>query len=516
MERRASIFTILILVICLLFWNLNKNFGAIFDYNNNEITKKEAFSGPVFELMTTHYDLHDPISISSDTAFNDTAYLEGWSGNGTASNPYIIENLRIQTSSGSAIGIRYTSVHFKIINCLLITGGIGFTNTSHFTIFNCTLFESGVYLTCGGNGSLISNELIDGRINIDRSDYVLIANNTITTSKTGVSLNALYFKSLNIVDYPEYIKMINNTIHCTDNYGYGVQLNDVPYATIVENQISGYGCGIWGDLFNSTISYNHIFDNIREFGGAGIQIWGDYINISHNLIHNNSQHGISCGLSDSFIHNNTVNNNEIGIIITSGHRNIILQNSLLTNTQNGLHLKSSHFGAIENNTFIDNGYYGLYLESAVANQIQWNKFLNNSPFESSQAYDDYKGVSSNNFTQNQWSDWCKPDVDGDGFVDQPYLIDGQANNTDLFPLFNCTITDSSYPTTSTITHTSRSSYSQSHDHTSEYSSYFTKSTATTETTSQSSFSRTDNLSSFWSLFLLIPTFGILIYFRRKK
>ena len=35
---------------------------------------------------------------------------------------------------------------------------------------------------------------------------------------------------------------------------------------------------------------------------------------------------------------------------------------------------------------------------------------------------------------NYWSDWAGPDSDGDGIVDEPYLIDGTAGSMDNYPL----------------------------------------------------------------------------------
>ncbi|TFG97557.1 hypothetical protein E4H12_08285, partial [Candidatus Thorarchaeota archaeon] len=55
-------------------------------------------------VLSTDIEIHTPFSISGNTDFNDTAQAEGWVGNGTESNPYIIEKLFIEASYQS-IGI---------------------------------------------------------------------------------------------------------------------------------------------------------------------------------------------------------------------------------------------------------------------------------------------------------------------------------------------------------------------------------------------------------------------------
>lgn len=63
------------------------------------------------------------------------------------------------------------------------------------------------------------------------------------------------------------------------------------------------------------------------------------------------------------------------------------------------------------------------------NRISRNNIINNG--EKYQAYD--KG-ENNTFTKNYWNPWNSTDVDDDSFVDYPYVVEGNANNTDRFPL----------------------------------------------------------------------------------
>ncbi len=54
---------------------------------------------------------NDAILIYRDTEFNDTAVANGWEGNGTESNPFIISGYSLDVTNTSAIEIRETTVY---------------------------------------------------------------------------------------------------------------------------------------------------------------------------------------------------------------------------------------------------------------------------------------------------------------------------------------------------------------------------------------------------------------------
>ena len=57
----------------------------------------------------------DPIVVSGNSDFDSKAITYGWSGNGSSSNPYIIENLSIINSTDSTYGISIsTTWHFVL------------------------------------------------------------------------------------------------------------------------------------------------------------------------------------------------------------------------------------------------------------------------------------------------------------------------------------------------------------------------------------------------------------------
>ena len=54
---------------------------------------------PHQKLLLVNFEDHNPIDINGKTDFRDQAEDEGWIGNGTVSNPYIINYLAIYGSS---------------------------------------------------------------------------------------------------------------------------------------------------------------------------------------------------------------------------------------------------------------------------------------------------------------------------------------------------------------------------------------------------------------------------------
>ena len=86
---------------------------------------------------------HNPIFIIGDTNFTLTASLEGWDGTGSSEEPFIIENLQIDTPSPAhCIYMANTSSHFRIQNCVLGNSGangIRLSNVTNGVISNVTV-----------------------------------------------------------------------------------------------------------------------------------------------------------------------------------------------------------------------------------------------------------------------------------------------------------------------------------------------------------------------------------------
>jgi hypothetical protein len=89
---------------------LGANMAPIEDifYQNSEIPKISAFNESLF--------------IDGNNMFAVKAISEGWSGDGSLIDPFIIENYTISATSEHGIEIRNTNLHFIIRNVSITNG----------------------------------------------------------------------------------------------------------------------------------------------------------------------------------------------------------------------------------------------------------------------------------------------------------------------------------------------------------------------------------------------------------
>ncbi|MHA1924984.1 MAG: right-handed parallel beta-helix repeat-containing protein [Candidatus Thorarchaeota archaeon] len=240
---------------------------------------------------------HGPIAIDGDANFADTALLEGWPGDGSPGNPYIIDGLDIDLDGGygSCIGISNTRVFFTIRNCKL-TGAV-----------------FGMLLENVINGELVNNTCSsnDWGIWLEESDSNTVASNNCTSNRRGIYL---YSSDSNIVT--------ENT--CNNNEA---------------------GIRLYGSIHN-TVTENTCNSNVRgesDWTGNGIYLdYSDDNTVISNTCSSNTECGISLYESDSnTVANNTCNNNEVGIALVSGDYNTVANNTCLGNTEHDIYLHDS-------------------------------------------------------------------------------------------------------------------------------------------------------------------------------
>jgi len=193
---------------------------------------------------------HNPIVITSNDKFRQMANKEGWKGNGTVGNPYIIENLEIDgagcKTSYSCINIADTDVYFVITNCVLVNGGRK-TRVEHN--FGCGICLNNVH-----HGVLAHNLCVNNRshgiyIYGDSSHNILI-HNICRSNIVGISFHQTRH---------------NTVMHniCIKNEDEGI---DIQASTnnIVNNNLcmknGMHGINIYGFVAN-TIMYNACIKN---------------------------------------------------------------------------------------------------------------------------------------------------------------------------------------------------------------------------------------------------------------
>ncbi|MFW9845595.1 MAG: NosD domain-containing protein [Candidatus Thorarchaeota archaeon] len=140
----------------------------------------------------TRYNEHPRITIFGDTEFA----AQGWPGDGTPTDPFIIENLNITADSENCIMIFNVSIYFVIRNSIFTTSGefadnIQIISSRNGIIDNCTITGGryGVYIS-SSSGITVANSTIYGStsigITVYTSDNCVIQTNTIYGNVRGI------------------------------------------------------------------------------------------------------------------------------------------------------------------------------------------------------------------------------------------------------------------------------------------------------------------------------------------
>ena len=330
---------------------------------------------------------HGPIDINGDVDFAATALTEGWPGDGSPENPYIIDGLDIDLGgeAGHGISISNTRVNFTISNCHIINANVWLEDPP--------VQPAGIYLENVMYGKLLENTFDNNYcgISLCDSDYNTVANNTCTSSSRGIYL-----------DDSNSNTVVDNT--CTSSAWLGIYLDHSN-----SNNVS-----------NNTCTSNTL-DGIR------IQ-YSNFNTVANNTCTSNGDCGIYLQGSDSnALVNNTCSSNSLhGIYVLGSHSNTVSDNTCTSNTDYGIHLYGADSNTVSDNTCSSNnvGVYCVESFTLGSNDIHWNVFADNTI----NGWDDATG---NVYDYNFWSDYAGTDSNGDGFGDTPYTING---NSDPHPL----------------------------------------------------------------------------------
>lgn len=291
----------------------------------------EIAAEPLTKQMQLAYESHAPISITSDSDF----VSQGWPGNGTQGDPYVIEGLNI-TSGDAGIHVSGTSSHFVVRNCTLTLTteyglyGIRFEYLVNGRIENCSISQKrkgihiGSSLDCFINNSLISNNTIG--IHLDASN--------VTITNSDLEWNGF-----------EIDKFGNYTME-------GVTVNGKPIG-FFRNQsdinIDGYAYGqiILAECMNISLS-----GGVFHYTSFGVQILYSLNCTVQNADIIGSYIGIDVQRSDgcSLIGNKVNECTSTGIrLCIYSHNNRIISNTISSSGGPGICVSDSAFTHIENN-----------------------------------------------------------------------------------------------------------------------------------------------------------------------
>jgi parallel beta-helix repeat protein len=214
------------------------------------------------------YTHHPPITLRSNIEFANQAAEEGWKGNGTSSNPYLIENLLIR-SDAECVDVSDITVHFVVRNCFLSSTPELSADCAAISIFN----SSNARLE-----SCIVHSNDDG-MQFFFSHDCTINNCTIEALCAGV--NATESHDLRF----ENSKICN----CT----YGATIIGSPGVNLSHNRVCHNEWGVLAQFSDFCILWNNTISENQE--GADLQILCANWSIRNNTVLNNTGVGIRLG-----------------------------------------------------------------------------------------------------------------------------------------------------------------------------------------------------------------------------
>ncbi|MCG2826861.1 MAG: right-handed parallel beta-helix repeat-containing protein, partial [Thermoplasmatales archaeon] len=373
-------------------------------------------------LLRTHACIH----INGNAQFATMAGNEGWTGDGTEGNPYVIEYYDIDATNAHGIWIENTNVYFIIKNCAIHDGkynnyhGIYFYSAQNGKIDNVTAYNNyyGIWLYSSSNNNQITNcAVYNNYYGIDL--YSSSNNNTITNcavynnSWMGICLssssdnnitNCAVYNNYYYGIYLYYYSNNNNITNCTvyNNY-YGIYQeqssgNEVHYCNIYDNSYYGV-CNYNSESgYQINATYNWWGDSSGPYhpttnpGGTGDQV-------SDNVIYNpwqTSPYSKSCQ-KKNFINNYpATSNNRIkgepkqiysircGIYIVASNpaeeswipSNIY--NNTFTSNPVGIGLVNVKSYNVYSNYIFDSFDDAILLESSTENTLRYNTLSNNT------------------------------------------------------------------------------------------------------------------------------------------
>jgi len=451
-------------------------------------------------------DSDSPIFIDSDTDFISF----GFPGNGSEENPYLIQNLDIDTLTNFGLVIVNTTKSFVVQNCnisAIVTSIHLQNNTGILTkVYHNNLFNGdyyGVYSFMCPDIEIINNTCYNNEagIGVFFSENELISKNYCYENEIGI-----------LTKFSNNLSIINNIC---DNNTYNIDCGFSTYLNISDNycsnNVDGIGCtAIYNSVIsNNTIKYtgiglylhdcnNDIFtDNYLEYNDIGILhdngygtnftgnkclegTRGIYIRDCHstlvqeNVCNKNSQDGIYIFKGTSaIIVNNTCNDNLVngiydsywGMYIAEPHE---IRGNICNNNRNGIQLYETDRIDVFNNTCSGN-FRGIVLTDSASTEIVFNVLQNNIEYGVSllDIFSTNNKIHHNDFINNNRkgtefgkfqgydygfnNEWYDKHKDEGNYWDnlrnkKEYSLDGPRNAIDPYPLNNPVNNDIPYRT----------------------------------------------------------------------
>jgi len=286
------------------------------------------------------YVTHEPFNITSDVDFETQA----WPGNGSLSNPYLIENLNITTNNSTCIWVMNTTSHFIIQNCLFVSPVYDYVGNQPLYPLTLTNVSNGVI-----QGNYVKNS------SAGFSGYSLSAC-TISENEFNVTNYGI------VILWSNHTTIFNNTQEFNPCYS-SLLLNGGTNYTVSQNRFGNIrylGITAWS-IYNSSFVQNTLIgsDDIDEFPWIGIEVWGGtFCKVRQNEIANFRWSGINVQGGNHLIEDNNVTNGNFGIRISATDC-IVRRNNLSTNSEAIVLVAANRTTVFENTITGRNGRYDM-------------------------------------------------------------------------------------------------------------------------------------------------------------
>lgn len=369
------------------------------------------------------------INVDGNSALDALISSNLWSGSGTETDPYIIQDLAVNgEGSAFSIYIGNTDRHLVIRDCDLFNAvsGVQLYNAQHVTLLNNSCFGNtyyGIYVLSSDHNVILENSCVgNGRdgICLDESDYNTIANNSCDANdRDGIHLyhsnenaltdnacennsaNGIYLylshqngvlRNTCVAEGQHYFSAtIGIFLDCSDSNvivgngchhnGDGMKIKDSDSTVISDNDLS-YNDGYLGVRRGIYLEYAYastVTNNTCVGSSTGISsYYSEGSLIVNNTCNDNDQNGITlvsgCGVSSGVLRNNTCSGNSYGIWMSWETGTEVSNNTIEGNTEFGIYTEyRCKSNAIVDNMLSGNGY-GL----ALTNECDGNTVANNT------------------------------------------------------------------------------------------------------------------------------------------
>ncbi|MFW9770432.1 MAG: NosD domain-containing protein [Candidatus Thorarchaeota archaeon] len=228
---------------------------------------------------------NDQIVIESDADFE----IQGWPGNGTESNPYILADLHYEVADDlwTCIAIWNTVSHFVIANCSFSSEqdfsvwGITLVGVSNGSIINCTFANLGRGITSNNSTDCIVSKChftYSGIGIVQESGKFDFVNNTILHCRTGLILDSANKSSVHGSTF--LINRVGADLFGT--FGCNLTYNLFAYNTEIGVRI-GY-LSTKTSLFGNRIAFNQeaqVHEDMNAQDDGCDNLWDDNVSIGN-------------------------------------------------------------------------------------------------------------------------------------------------------------------------------------------------------------------------------------------